>query len=72
MSVSTQKKQLILKTEWCKGCGICVAFCPQSVLRLENGKVILANAQKCIACGMCEMRCPDYAIYLREGAAALE
>jgi 2-oxoglutarate ferredoxin oxidoreductase subunit delta len=69
MAVSPQKKRLILKTEWCKGCGICVAFCPQTVLKLENGKVILTDEVKCIACGMCEMRCPDYAIYLQEASA---
>jgi 2-oxoglutarate ferredoxin oxidoreductase subunit delta len=66
MTISKRNKRLNLKIEWCKGCGICVAFCPESVLKLEQGKVTVVNGEKCIACGMCEMRCPDYAIYLQE------
>ncbi len=60
------KKKLIIKREWCKGCGICVAFCPKSVLALHNEKVIPVNSSECIQCGQCELRCPDYAIYLEE------
>ncbi|ABC78290.1 4Fe-4S dicluster domain-containing protein [Syntrophus aciditrophicus] len=49
--------------EWCKGCGICVAFCPKQVLALdENGHSYAKNPEACIQCGMCEMRCPDFAI----------
>lgn len=59
-------KKLKLCTEWCKGCGICVAFCPKSVLKLDRGKVAISDKASCIACGMCEMLCPDYAIYLKE------
>ncbi len=51
---------------YCKGCGICVEFCPKSVLELENEKVIIARENDCIRCGQCELRCPDYAIYLEE------
>jgi 2-oxoglutarate ferredoxin oxidoreductase subunit delta len=49
--------------EWCKGCGICVAFCPKQVLELDDkDKVVAARAEQCIACKMCELRCPDLAI----------
>ena len=57
----------IIKEEWCKGCGICVAFCPKDVLELYDGKVKAVNRDACINCGLCELRCPDYAIYLEEG-----
>jgi 2-oxoglutarate ferredoxin oxidoreductase subunit delta len=66
MPVSIRGKRLILNTEWCKGCGICAAFCPKSVLILENGKAAIRDEEKCIGCGLCEMRCPDYAVYLEE------
>jgi 2-oxoglutarate ferredoxin oxidoreductase subunit delta len=46
---------------WCKGCGICVAFCPKQALALEKGKTRVDSA-RCIACGMCELYCPDLAI----------
>lgn len=49
----------------CKGCGICVEFCPKKVLAVnEIGKVGLVNETLCIKCRQCEDRCPDYAIFL--------
>ncbi len=58
------KLKLVVEKEFCKGCGICVAFCPKDVLILEKGKVKVENLDACIQCGQCELRCPDYAIYL--------
>jgi 2-oxoglutarate ferredoxin oxidoreductase subunit delta len=56
-------KEHRIDTEWCKGCGICVAFCPQSVLALDKKeKATAAEPEKCIACRLCELRCPDLAI----------
>ena len=57
-------KSLAINAAWCKGCNICVAFCPRQVLALDNGKVVAANAGQCVKCGQCEQRCPDYAIYI--------
>ena len=59
-------KSLEVDADWCKGCGICVAFCPKNVLELENDKVVIKRRDDCIQCGQCELRCPDYAIYLEE------
>ena len=58
------KKKLVIETAWCKGCGICAAFCPRQVLEIKNEKVAIRDAGQCISCGLCELRCPDYAIYL--------
>jgi len=64
-TMSDKKDKIVtVDKEWCKGCGICVAFCPKSVLAIENGKVEIKNIDACIQCGQCELRCPDYAIYL--------
>ena len=47
------KSEITIKTVRCKGCGICAAFCPKSVLAVsELGKI------------QCELRCPDYAIFV--------
>lgn len=59
-------KTLVIEQKFCKGCGICVEFCPNQVLALERGKVVSAQPDMCIYCGMCEKLCPDYAIYTEE------
>ena len=62
-----KKKQVVINEDWCKGCGICVAFCPKKVLLLDDHeKARWAHPEKCIGCGLCEMRCPDLAIALEE------
>lgn len=60
---------LKLVTPRCKGCGICVYFCPKQVLEVtEVGKcaIVKGKEKDCISCGQCEMRCPDYAIFLEK------
>jgi 2-oxoglutarate ferredoxin oxidoreductase subunit delta len=56
-------KRHVINRNWCKGCGICVHFCPKNVLELDDqDKVVAARPQDCIACRLCELRCPDLAI----------
>ncbi|HMA86850.1 MAG: 4Fe-4S dicluster domain-containing protein [Desulfobacterales bacterium] len=56
-------KEHRIEREWCKGCGICVHFCPKSVLELDDEqKVHAAQPDACICCRLCEYRCPDLAI----------
>ena len=56
---------LKINKRYCKGCGICVAFCPKQVLELDEvGKVYAKQPEACISCGQCELRCPDYAIFV--------
>jgi len=57
------KRKVKINREWCKGCRICVAFCPKSVLEIDaEGKASWAHPENCIRCGLCELRCPDLAI----------
>jgi 2-oxoglutarate ferredoxin oxidoreductase subunit delta len=62
-----KKKDIIINREFCKGCGICVAFCPEKVLELDSDeKAVVVAQEKCTACGLCERLCPDIAIELIE------
>lgn len=60
-------KSLVQNLDWCKGCNICVAFCPKQVLEIKNEKCVIARIDDCIYCGMCELRCPDNAIFIVGG-----
>lgn len=59
-------KKLVINATWCKGCGICAAFCPKKALEIKGERVSLVEDSACILCGRCEQLCPDYAIYLEE------
>lgn len=56
-------KKIAINRDWCKGCGICVHFCPTKVLELDaREKSAPVRPEDCICCMMCERRCPDLAI----------
>ncbi|MDR2870568.1 MAG: 4Fe-4S binding protein [Deferribacteraceae bacterium] len=57
-----KKGKVTINRQACKGCAICVHFCPANVLAIKEFKVAVPAYDKCIACMMCELRCPDFAI----------
>jgi 2-oxoglutarate ferredoxin oxidoreductase subunit delta len=51
---------------WCKGCGLCVEFCPTKVFETDGeGRPVVAHPEECTGCGWCEWHCPDFAISVR-------
>lgn len=61
------KSKVTIYPDWCKGCGICVEFCPAKVLELsDQGKATVAREDDCIRCGFCELHCPDFAIIVKD------
>ncbi len=61
--------KIIIDKRLCKGCGICVEFCPQKILELgdeidERGLHLptAVRPDECKACSICELYCPDFAI----------
>lgn len=55
---------ITINEDWCKGCGICIEFCPKAVLAASGiaGKATVVAADQCIKCMLCVIRCPDFAI----------
>jgi 2-oxoglutarate ferredoxin oxidoreductase subunit delta len=66
--------QIRIDVEVCKGCGLCVYFCPRTVLRMNSqrhnkkGYVLpeIINREACTSCRLCEAGCPDLAIYIEK------
>jgi len=52
-----------INDSWCKGCAICVEFCPKDVLQMTLMDKVEAKAlEACTKCLRCEQLCPDFAI----------
>jgi 2-oxoglutarate ferredoxin oxidoreductase subunit delta len=52
---------------WCKGCGLCIEFCPAGVLVLgTDNRPKAIYPEKCTACRWCELHCPDFAIFVAD------
>lgn len=53
--------------DWCKACGICIAFCPKNVFsRGANGKPVIDRPDECNGCLFCELHCPDFALSIED------
>ncbi len=72
--VTTAAKQyrLQIDADRCKGCGLCVAFCPKDVLAMSTDRLNArgvpfaecVHAEQCVGCRACAVICPDAAIEL--------
>lgn len=64
-----RKAKVTIDRNRCKGCELCVRFCPKQVLAMSreiNDKgyffAQVVNQEACIACRFCGFICPDTAI----------
>ena len=62
-----------VRIDSCKGCGLCIAYCPRKVLafskRINSRGIRYAEPVKinnCVDCGTCYLMCPDAAIEVVE------
>lgn len=61
--------------EYCKGCNLCVEFCPVNILVLDKDKtntkgynvIKITEEEKCIGCTFCALMCPDSVITVYRG-----
>ena len=64
-TTKSDRGNLNLDPEECKGCGLCVEACPPRVLRLterlnRNGyHPVSYRGRGCTGCGICFMVCPE-------------
>jgi ferredoxin len=54
----------VIDQDVCNQCGRCVRACPEAVVALESGRLVLARPEACTFCGLCEDLCPVGAIAL--------
>ncbi|HBF06272.1 MAG TPA: ferredoxin [Prevotella sp.] len=64
--MSKIKGAIVVDTERCKGCALCVVACPHDVIALAKKVnvhgyryVEAANADACVGCSSCGIVCPD-------------
>lgn len=64
---------ITIDKKWCKGCGICVHFCPKGVLEISEERSpsgyrvpCVTDVEKCVGCRMCERLCPDLCIDVQD------
>ena len=67
--------QVYLIPKRCKGCNLCIEFCPKKILaesKSTNAKgyhypeIIAGKENNCVNCEFCTMICPEFAIYTCE------
>jgi 2-oxoglutarate ferredoxin oxidoreductase subunit delta len=60
--------KIIIDTEGCKGCGLCVVVCPKDCIDISEQSnkhgyfPAQANNTDCTGCAMCAIICPDAVI----------
>ncbi len=65
------KETVYTDTDRCKGCGLCINFCPkQAITQSEHANAkgynyVEVDDEKCIRCGACYRVCPDYVFEIR-------
>lgn len=65
--------KIVINREFCKGCDLCIKFCPTDVYEHSNDlneKGVHppepVRAEDCIFCYNCELYCPDFCITVEE------
>ena len=62
--------KIVIDEEYCKGCGLCINFCPQKAIRLSSSvskkgyhpAEFSDPNEKCSGCALCALMCPDASI----------
>ncbi|MBQ8263889.1 MAG: 4Fe-4S binding protein [Oscillospiraceae bacterium] len=66
--------KVLFNRDKCKGCELCVNFCPKHIISMDTGSVNakgyhpagIENMSECIGCSSCALMCPDCCISIYE------
>jgi 2-oxoglutarate ferredoxin oxidoreductase subunit delta len=68
------KGYIEINQELCKGCQLCIAFCPKGVIALSDKltasgytPVSFSDGGECTGCAICAIVCPEAAIEVYRG-----
>ena len=68
-----ERMTIVIDSRYCKGCNICVHFCPKGILGVSEEVNSLGyyvpyviDGAKCSNCRQCQLLCPDLAIFVIE------
>jgi len=68
------KGYIEIDRELCKGCQLCMSFCPKEVIALSNKlnangylPVVFDSNGECTGCAICALVCPEVAIEVYRG-----
>lgn len=71
------KASVNIEQKRCKGCALCVFFCPKKILRSSQEinsfgyhPAEADDPKKCTGCGICALVCPDAAITVQKEETA--
>lgn len=66
--------EIIIDSEQCDGCELCVSYCPKDLIEISEDKfnsrmlhfAIAIKPEECAGCGQCERLCPTVSLYILE------
>ena len=64
--MSKMKGAIVVDTNRCKGCALCIEACPQDVIAMAKKVnvsgypfIVVVKAEACVGCAACGIVCPD-------------
>ena len=61
--------QIVIESNNCSGCGVCIERCQFKALSLPE-TVLISDLKRCVGCGLCVIVCPTEALHLERRDSA--
>jgi 2-oxoglutarate ferredoxin oxidoreductase subunit delta len=68
------KGKIDISREFCKGCALCISFCPQKMITMSSelnasgySTAVFTKGEECTGCAVCAVVCPEGAIEVYRG-----